>query len=98
MTHLRLKEVLPRPDNIHHMVEDFLTLWDTPVSHIQPLRRFLENIIGKDLRQFFAQTCAKFLLTYTTLPLFCEQYYMNGQGLQGTQTLLNFMVEKVLVS
>lgn len=98
MNHLRLKEILPRPDNIHHMVEDFLTLWDTPVSHIQPLRRFLENIIGKDLRQFFAQTCAKFLLTYTTLPLFCEQYYMNGQGLQGTQTLLNFMVEKVLVS
>ena len=98
MSHLQPKEVLPRPHSIHHMVEDFLTLWDTPISHIQPLRRFLENIIGKDLRQFFAQTCAKFLLTYTNLPLFCEQFYLNGQGLQGTQTLLNFMVEKVLVS
>lgn len=98
MEHLRPKEVLPRPTNIHHMVEDFLTMWDTPVSHVQPLRRFFENVTGRDLRQFFAQTCAKFLLIYTSLPMFCEQYYMKGEALQGTQTLLNFMVEKVLVS
>jgi hypothetical protein len=30
-----------------------------PNSHIIPLRRFLENVIEKDLRNFFAQSCFK---------------------------------------
>ncbi|XP_062444677.1 FAD-dependent oxidoreductase domain-containing protein 2 isoform X2 [Rhea pennata] len=45
---------LPRPDAIHHIVEDFLTDWTAPNAHILPLRRFLENCVGTDLRNFFA--------------------------------------------
>ncbi|KAM4021437.1 FAD-dependent oxidoreductase domain-containing protein 2 isoform 2-T2 [Anomaloglossus baeobatrachus] len=45
---------LPRPDHIHHVVEDFLTDWTGPNSHMLPLRRFLENCLKKDLRNFYA--------------------------------------------
>jgi len=45
---------LPRPDAVHHIVEDFLTDWTAPNAHILPLRRFLENCLGTDLRSFFA--------------------------------------------
>lgn len=45
---------LPRPAAIHHIVEDFLTDWTAPVSHILPLRRFLENCLDTDLRSFYA--------------------------------------------
>lgn len=49
---------LPRPKAIHHMVEDFLAEWDAPISHIQPLRRFLEHCVQTDLRAFYAGTVA----------------------------------------
>jgi len=39
---------------VHHMIEDFLTEWDGPVSHSQPLRRFLEHCLHTDLRAFYA--------------------------------------------
>lgn len=45
---------LPRPNAIHHIVEDFLTDWTAPNAHILPLRRFLENCLSTDLRNFFA--------------------------------------------
>ena len=45
---------LPRPKAVHHMIEDFLTEWDGPVSHGQPLRRFLEHCLQTDLRAFYA--------------------------------------------
>ncbi|KAL4658004.1 FAD-dependent oxidoreductase domain-containing protein 2 [Arapaima gigas] len=45
---------LPRPKAIHHMIEDFLTEWDGPMSHSQPLRRFLEHCLQTDLRAFYA--------------------------------------------
>lgn len=47
---------LPRPKAIHHSIEDFLTEWDAPVSHIQPIRRFLEHCVQTDLRAFYAGT------------------------------------------
>ena len=31
-------DVLPRPQRIHHIVEDFLTDFTAPTSHILPLR------------------------------------------------------------
>ncbi|KAG7459495.1 hypothetical protein MATL_G00211320 [Megalops atlanticus] len=45
---------LPRPKAVHHMIEDFLTEWDAPISHSQPLRRFLEHCLQTDLRSFYA--------------------------------------------
>ncbi|KAG8549692.1 hypothetical protein GDO81_020086 [Engystomops pustulosus] len=73
---------LPRPDYIHHVVEDFLTDWTSPNSHILPLRRFLENCLQKDLRTFYADSCFLFSMTHQKLPTFCEQVYLQNQGLK----------------
>ena len=62
------KEHLPRPDSVHHIVEDFLTTWDAPTSHILPLRRFIENIIQHDMRYYFAEDCHQMTLQYGSVP------------------------------
>ncbi|KAK2915986.1 hypothetical protein Q8A67_000360 [Cirrhinus molitorella] len=74
---------LPRPDAVHHMVEDFLTEWDQPISHSQPLRRFLEHCLQTDLRAFYAESCFLLSLTSRTPPLFCHQGYLRKQGIVG---------------
>lgn len=71
---------LPRPKAMHHMVEDFLAEWDTPISHIQPLRRFLEHCVQTDLRAFYAESCFRSSLTHRKPPLFCHQGYLKRQG------------------
>ncbi|XP_034395238.1 FAD-dependent oxidoreductase domain-containing protein 2 isoform X2 [Cyclopterus lumpus] len=71
---------LPRPKLIHHVVEDFLTEWKTPVSHIQPLRRFLEHCVQTDLRAFYAESCFRLSLTHRKPPLFCQHGYLKRQG------------------
>ncbi|XP_069593262.1 FAD-dependent oxidoreductase domain-containing protein 2 isoform X4 [Ranitomeya imitator] len=78
---------LPRPDHIHHVVEDFLTDWTGPNSHMLPLRRFLENCLQKDLRTFYADSCFVFSLTHQKLPIFCQQVYLQGQGLKRKEEL-----------
>ncbi|TDH02556.1 hypothetical protein EPR50_G00153840 [Perca flavescens] len=71
---------LPRPKAIHHMVEDFLAEWDSPISHIQPLRRFLEHCVQTDLRAFYAESCFRSALTHRKPPLFCQQGYLKRRG------------------
>ncbi|XP_029014406.1 FAD-dependent oxidoreductase domain-containing protein 2 [Betta splendens] len=71
---------LPRPRALHHMIEDFLTEWDGPVSHVQPLRRFLEHCVQTDLRSFYADSCFRLSLTHRKPPLFCRQRYLQQQG------------------
>ncbi|XP_068575245.1 FAD-dependent oxidoreductase domain-containing protein 2 isoform X2 [Cebidichthys violaceus] len=71
---------LPRPKAIHHVVEDFLTEWGTPISHIQPLRRFLEHCVQTDLRAFYAESCFRSALTHRKPPLFCQHGYLKRQG------------------
>lgn len=73
---------LPRPDHVHHVVEDFLTDWTGPNSHMLPLRRFLENCLQKDLRTFYADSCFVISLTHQKLPIFCQQGYLQNQGLK----------------
>lgn len=72
---------LPRPKAIHHMIEDFLTEWEGHVSHIQPLRRFLEHCTQTDLRAFYAESCFRSSLTHRKPPLFCQQGYLKQQGI-----------------
>ncbi|XP_070267142.1 FAD-dependent oxidoreductase domain-containing protein 2 isoform X2 [Myotis yumanensis] len=88
---------LPRPAAIHHILEDFLTDWTAPVSHILPLRRFLENCLGTDLRSFYAESCFLFALTRRKLPPFCQQGYLRMQGLVGTGSLRQHRVESGLL-
>lgn len=87
MKSMTRQEILPKPKLMHHIVEDFLTIWDAPVSHILPLRRFIEKVLGHDLRHFFAENCLKMALTHSKVPLSCQQDFMQGHGLTGTQTL-----------
>lgn len=54
MKHRPIGWSLPRPKLMHHMVEDFITEWESAVSHIQPLRRFLEHTTQTDLRAYYA--------------------------------------------
>lgn len=81
MKHIEKKEHLPRPKMLHHTVEDFLTTWDAPLSHILPLRRFLETIFNTDLRHHHAESCMEMALTHTSLPYHCAESYMRGEGL-----------------
>ncbi|XP_051572206.1 FAD-dependent oxidoreductase domain-containing protein 2-like [Myxocyprinus asiaticus] len=78
---------LPRPEALHHMVEDFLTEWDQPISHSQPLRRFLEHCLQTDLRAFYAESCFLMSLTSRNPPLFCRQGYLRKQGIVGNSHL-----------
>lgn len=78
------KEVLPRPDAIHHIVEDFLTAWDGAESHVSPLRRFLEHVTSSDLRNRFAQPCFLEAMTHGQPSPSCVSQYMQGQGLTAT--------------
>ncbi|XP_068434741.1 FAD-dependent oxidoreductase domain-containing protein 2 [Clinocottus analis] len=71
---------LPRPKLVHAMVEDFITDWSAPISHIQPLRRFLDHCLQTDLRTFYADSCFRLSLTHRKPPLFCQQGYLKGQG------------------
>lgn len=66
------KTSLPRPDKIHHVLEDFLTDWTAQQSHMLPLRRFLESVLDRDLRQHFAQDCLLLALTSAGPPLHCQ--------------------------
>uniref|UniRef100_A0A7N8WNL2 FAD-dependent oxidoreductase domain containing 2 n=1 Tax=Mastacembelus armatus TaxID=205130 RepID=A0A7N8WNL2_9TELE len=78
---------LPRPRAIHHMVEDFLTEWESAISHIQPLRRFLEHCVQTDLRAFYAESCFRSSLTRRKPPLFCQQGYLKQQGIYRSNRL-----------
>lgn len=87
-------ETLPRPNMVHHIVEDFLTIWDAPVSHILPLRRFLEDVTGENLRHFFSDDCMKRRLLFQSAPFYCEEDFMEGHGLTGTEDLIS-LIENV---
>ncbi|XP_039209030.1 FAD-dependent oxidoreductase domain-containing protein 2 [Crotalus tigris] len=88
---------LPRPDAIHHIVEDFLTDWTAPNAHVLPLRRFLENCLETDLRRFYADSCFLFAFTHLRLPPSCQQGYMRKQGLVGSEKLQHQRVAAELV-
>lgn len=85
------KEHLPRPTLLHHMVEDFLTTWNAPSAHILPLRRFLENVLDTDMRNFLADDCMEIALTHTTLPFQCQHFYLTGQGLMGSEVYRSYL-------
>ncbi|XP_076451217.1 FAD-dependent oxidoreductase domain-containing protein 2-like [Babylonia areolata] len=82
------KEVLPRPDAMHHIVEDFLTSWDGPESHVAPLRHFLDHVTSLDLRQRFAQPCFLEAMTHGQPSPACVDQYMQGQGLTATPDMI----------
>lgn len=81
-------DVLPTPHALHHIVEDFLTDWTAPISHVLVLRRFLETVLKKDLRNFWNHQCFELALTYDTLPVSCQRY-LHGHSVPGNEELWN---------
>ncbi|KAK4291931.1 hypothetical protein Pmani_035265, partial [Petrolisthes manimaculis] len=71
MLHKWGKLPLPRPARLHHVLEDFNTLWTAQESHILPLRRFLETVTELDLRHHYAHTCLLHSLTRHNPPPTC---------------------------
>jgi hypothetical protein len=72
--------ILPRPTRVHHVLEDFLTQWTAPITHVLPLRRFLESCVDTDLRSFNIETCFVAELTTRRGPIGCESYRTSGWG------------------
>ncbi|KAJ7382594.1 FAD-dependent oxidoreductase domain-containing protein 2 [Desmophyllum pertusum] len=85
--------VLPRPHRIHHIVEDFLTLWTAPSSHLLPLRRFIENVVSSDLRSFFASSCFKIMMTQKSAPVNCHNHYTEGPMLPIPKLLQDILLQ-----
>lgn len=97
MKNKSIKDLLPHPRLLHHIVEDFLTSWDGWTSHLLPLRRFLEEVLDKDLRSYFAETCMKLALTHTNVPLSCQMDFMEGQGLVPAYSLAQLAKDSKLL-
>ena len=87
MQNRKPKQTLPKPDAMHHIVEDFLTAWDGPTSHILPLRRFLESVFQQDLRFFTVEDCFQMSLLYQNPAYMCEEHFLSGQGFDITPDL-----------
>jgi hypothetical protein len=45
----------PYPDALHHLSENFLTVFHQTHNQVMPLRKFLDHITASDLRQRFGQ-------------------------------------------
>ncbi|XP_078577252.1 FAD-dependent oxidoreductase domain-containing protein 2-like isoform X2 [Branchiostoma floridae x Branchiostoma japonicum] len=75
------KWILPRPTRLHHVIEDFLFDFSSPVSHVLHLRRFLDTVFGYDTRNYFAGSCFKMAMTHTSVPKTCQDQYLRGEGL-----------------
>ena len=66
------KWILPVPNRIHHIMEDFTTKFDGQIAHILPLRHFIETTTGRDLRFYYAGQCMMLAMSHTVLPLSCN--------------------------
>ena len=75
------RQTLPRPTAIHHIVEDFLTMFDAPSTHLTPLRRFLDHVLEADLRARFAEPCLLEAMTFMAPSVPCAEAFVQGQGL-----------------
>ncbi|CAG5131919.1 unnamed protein product, partial [Candidula unifasciata] len=93
----RSKDTLPRPDKVHHIVEDFHTHWNAVLSHVLPLRRFLEEVWQTDLRTFFSQVCFQLVMMYDNVPEYCSEHYLNDQGFYGTSQMVQVAASHGLV-
>lgn len=75
-------EKMPEAKMIHHIVEDFTTFWDGEFTHIGPLRRFIDNVLGLDLRRIHAKDCFQWIMSHgysseRKMPSQCRSYAAN---------------------
>ena len=60
---------------VHHMLEDFLAFWNEPTGHQLHLRRFLESILGTNLKRFTRHQCLAFHASFGNFPPSCGAYF-----------------------
>lgn len=70
--------ILPIPDKIHYILEDFHTTWTSPTTHVLPLRRFLESCIKTDLRRYKSHDCFAASFIDGNAPIDCINYHQNS--------------------
>jgi hypothetical protein len=83
--------VMPPPTSYHHVVEDFLTDWTSRQGDVIPIRRFIESIVGEDLRAFSSEECFELTLLYgiNNVPLYCHQHYLQGVSVSAQSNRLS---------
>ncbi|XP_076075879.1 FAD-dependent oxidoreductase domain-containing protein 2-like isoform X1 [Mytilus galloprovincialis] len=72
------KRVLPIPDKLFHLVEDFHTNWHHNKTHVQHLKTFLENCLSQRLDAFQNTDCLSFALSRRSVPVTCYHYLKNA--------------------
>uniref|UniRef100_H2YH82 FAD/NAD(P)-binding domain-containing protein n=1 Tax=Ciona savignyi TaxID=51511 RepID=H2YH82_CIOSA len=65
--------ILPVPDTLVSLIEEFTTKFDAERTHVLMIRRFIEDSLGVDTRHWFADQCLKISLTTSNIPLGCQQ-------------------------
>lgn len=66
---------LSQSDKKLHLAEDYLSLWNLPLSHQLFLRRFLEEVMQKDLRKFKRADCMHLQAAFGSFPILCRKYF-----------------------
>ena len=82
------KWILPVPDRLHHIVEDFTTKFNAHTSHVAPLRRFVETTTRQDLRFYYGKQCMMLAMTQAVLPHSCRISNDTSSHLLGENKLL----------
>ncbi|XP_059476682.1 FAD-dependent oxidoreductase domain-containing protein 2-like [Neocloeon triangulifer] len=73
--------ILPRPEKMHHVLEDFLTQWTAPSTHVNPLRRFLESCVNAELKSATENACFVGELVSKGDRPTCADFRTRGHGL-----------------
>jgi len=87
--------MLPKPQRLHHVVEDFLTDWSRDTAHVLPLRRYLESCVGRSLRNYYHDDCFQMQLLHRRMPVMCGSY-LQGGGLKREFSVSSFTVPGVM--
>uniref|UniRef100_A0A915L503 FAD/NAD(P)-binding domain-containing protein n=1 Tax=Romanomermis culicivorax TaxID=13658 RepID=A0A915L503_ROMCU len=70
---------LPEPDDIHHVYEDFTTIFDGPNVHIKPLRRFVEKCLDLDLKMHLSDGCVTEDMASGKRVQTCERFFESDE-------------------
>jgi hypothetical protein len=59
-----------------------------------PIRRFIESIVGEDLRAFSSEECFELTLLYgiNNVPLYCHQHYLQGIMIKSVLLLSSLLI------
>jgi len=68
-------DMLSQADMVHHMLEDFLTMWTDIRNHQSYLLKFYESILGVDLQSYSRRECAVLRSVRDNWPVRCRIHF-----------------------